>query len=145
VKNNPAGGHFLKGCQRGFDMPLEEYAPDRLLTPLIRTGQRGSGQFKPASWDEALQLTAGKLGEMRARYSANTILNLSSAGSIGALHSTFALLGRFLNLFGGCTHLTGSYSNGAARFILPYLLGTDFSTSGFDPATIQYASLIILG
>jgi len=54
VKNNPAGGRFLKGCQRGFDVPLEEYASDRLLTPLIRTGQRGSGQFRPVSRDEAL-------------------------------------------------------------------------------------------
>ncbi|MGD0006256.1 MAG: hypothetical protein ABSE06_18750 [Anaerolineaceae bacterium] len=54
------------------------------------------------------------MGEIRARYGANSILNLSSAGSTGALHSTFVLLGRFLNLFGGCTHLTGSYSNGAA-------------------------------
>jgi anaerobic dimethyl sulfoxide reductase subunit A len=144
VINNPAGGKFLKGCRRGFDMPLEEYAPDRLLTPLIRSGRRGSGQFRQASWDEALDLTAGKLGEIRAKYGANSILNLSSAGSIGALHSTFALLGRFLNLFGGCTRLTGSYSNGAARFILPYLLGSDFSASGFDPATMQSASMIIL-
>ena len=144
VINNPAGGKFLKGCRRGFDLPLEEYAPDRLLTPLIRTGPRGSGQFRQASWDEALDMTASKLGEIRAKYGANSLLNLSSAGSIGALHSTFALLGRFLNLFGGCTHLSGSYSNGAARFILPYLLGSDFSNSGFDPATMQYASLIIL-
>ncbi len=144
VINNPAGGKFLKGCRRGFDMPLEEYAPDRLLTPLIRSGPRGSGQFRQASWDEALDMTASKLGEIRAKYGANSILNLSSAGSIGALHSTFALLGRFLNLFGGCTRLSGSYSNGAARFILPYLLGSDFSASGFDPATMQYASMIIL-
>ena len=84
------------------------------------------------------------MGEIRARYGANSILNLSSAGSTGALHNTFALLGRFLNLFGGCTHLTDSYNNGAARFILPYLFGTAFSASGFDPATMQYASLIIL-
>ena len=144
VINNPAGGSFLKGCRRGFDMPMEEYAPDRLLTPLIRTGRRGSGQFRQASWNEALELTAEKLGETRAKYGANAILNLSSAGSIGALHSTFALLGRFLNLFGGCTHLVGSYSNGAARFILPYLLGSDFASSGFDAATMQYASMIIL-
>jgi anaerobic dimethyl sulfoxide reductase subunit A len=144
VINNPAGGKFLKGCRRGFDMPLEEYAPDRLLTPLIRTGRRGSGQFRQASWDEALDLTASQLGETKAKYGANSILNLSSAGSIGALHSTFALLGRFLNLFGGCTRLTGSYSNGAARFILPYLLGSNFSNSGFDPATMQYSNMIIL-
>jgi anaerobic selenocysteine-containing dehydrogenase len=94
VINNPAGGKFLKGCRRGFDMPLEEYAPDRLMTPLIRTGRRGSGQFRQASWDEALDLTAKNLSEISAKYGTNAILNLSSAGSIGALHSTFALLGQ---------------------------------------------------
>jgi anaerobic selenocysteine-containing dehydrogenase len=52
VVNNPAGGRYIKGCRRGFDLPLEQYAPDRILTPLIRTGPRGSGQFRPAGWVE---------------------------------------------------------------------------------------------
>ena len=39
VVNTPAGGRYIKGCRRGFDLPLEQYAPDRILTPLIRTGQ----------------------------------------------------------------------------------------------------------
>ena len=65
VVNNPAGGKYLKGCSRGFAMPLEMYAPDRILTPLIRSGPRGSGQFRQAGWDEALDLTANRLGEIR--------------------------------------------------------------------------------
>ena len=40
VVNNPAGGRYIKGCRRGFDLPLEQYAPDRIVTPLIRTGPR---------------------------------------------------------------------------------------------------------
>ena len=40
VVNKPAGGRYIKGCRRGFDLPLEQYAPDRILTPLIRTGPR---------------------------------------------------------------------------------------------------------
>ena len=144
VVNNPAGGKFLKGCRRGFNLPLEHYAPDRILTPLVRTGPRGSGQFRPVSWDEALSVTAERLAEIRARHGAAAVMNCSSAGSLGALHSTPALSNRFLNLFGGCTRLTGSWSNGAARFVLPYLLGEEWSVAGFDAATMQYSEMIIL-
>jgi len=145
IRQNPAGGAFIKGCWRGLNTTLQtHYAPDRLLTPLVRVGERGSGHFRPASWEEALQLTAEKLAQVRARYGSQAILNLGSAGATGALHNTPALLSRFLNLFGGGTNLSGSYSNGAARFVLPFLLGEDWKRAGFDAATLQYAEMIIL-
>ena len=144
VINNPVGGRYIKGCRRGFDLPLEQHAPDRILTPLIRTGPRGSGQFRPAGWDEALSLAANKLAEARAESGPSAVLCRGSAGVIGALHATYAVLGRFMNLFGGCTRLTGNYSIGAAQFILPYLLGKEWMVSGFDAATMQQAEMIIL-
>ena len=144
VVNNPAGGKYLKGCSRGFALPQETYAADRILKPLIRTGPRGSGQFREAGWDEALQLTAGRLGEIRAKYGPTAVLNLASAGVTGALHGTPALLGRFLNLFGGCTRLTSNYSNGAAQGVLPYLLGSDWKVAGWDAATLRHSEMIIL-
>ena len=144
VVNNPAGGKYLKGCARGFNLPLEQYAPDRILEPLVRSGPRGSGQFRPVSWDEALDLTAHNLGEIRARYGPNAILNRASAGATGALHGTPGLMGQFLNLFGGCTRLSNNYSNAAANVVLPYLLGSDWTVSGFDASTLQYAQMIIL-
>ncbi len=144
VANNPAGGKFLKGCRRGFNMPLEVYASDRILRPLIRVGERGAGQFREATWDEALSLAAQKLGEIRAKFGAAAIINLASAGCTSALHATGPLLRRFLTLFGGATTPVGSYSNGAARFVLPYLFGDQWRESGFDAATMQYSQMIIL-
>ena len=144
VVNNPTGGKYIKGCLRGFNLPLEQYAPDRILKPLIRTGERGSGQFREAGWDEALDLTAAKLGEIRSKYGASAILDWGSAGVTGALHGTGALLSRFLNLFGGPTGLVGNYSNGAASFILPYVLGSQWTVSGNDAANLQYSEMIVL-
>jgi anaerobic dimethyl sulfoxide reductase subunit A len=144
ITHNPAGGRYLRGCPRGFNLPLEQYAPNRILTPLVRTGPRGSGQFREASWEEALGITTERLSEIRTSHGAESILSLSGAGTVSALHATYALLGRFLNLFGGCTRLTGSYSNGAAIFVLPYLLGDGWKTSGFDAATMQYSEMIVL-
>jgi len=144
VINNPVGGIYIKDCQRGFNLSLEQYAPDRILKPLVRVGELGSRKFREASWDEALNTTAGKLGEIRSKYGVSAVLDWGSAGVTGALHGTGALLSRFLNLFGGCTGLVGNYSNGAASSILPLILGSQWTVSGNDAATLQYSEMIIL-
>lgn len=144
IRHNPAAGKMIKGCQRGLTMHQQQYAPDRLLAPLIRTAKRGAGQFREASWDEALDLVAQKLGEIRAKYGSDSVLKMASAGHTGAMHATWASAGRFFSLFGGCTELSGSYSSGAAQFVLPYLLGEQWNQAGFDPATMQYTEMIVL-
>ncbi|HXZ19892.1 MAG TPA: molybdopterin-dependent oxidoreductase, partial [Candidatus Acidoferrales bacterium] len=50
-----------RGCQKGGCFTEYVYSPQRLRYPLIRTGTRGSGQWRRASWDEALNLIAEKL------------------------------------------------------------------------------------
>ena len=37
------------------------YAPERVLTPLIRTGAKGSGEFREATWQEATTLIAERM------------------------------------------------------------------------------------
>ncbi|TFG60631.1 MAG: molybdopterin oxidoreductase, partial [Spirochaetales bacterium] len=44
----------IKGCARGFMMHESVYSPERLLKPLVRTGERGSGSFRETSWEEAV-------------------------------------------------------------------------------------------
>ena len=51
------------------------HSADRLKTPLIKE----NGTFREASWDEALDLVARKLGEIKAEYGADTIGFLTSA------------------------------------------------------------------
>src|SRR5271157_1221264 len=144
IHHNPAGGPFIRACRRGFGLVRTHYAPDRLTTPLIRNGPRGSRSFRAATWEEALGMISSRLGEIRDRHGPSSVLCLASAGSTGALHNTGVLTRRFLNVTGGCTTLTGSYSNGAARAVLPYLFGSRWKVSGFDAATLRSAALIIL-
>ncbi len=145
ITHNPEAGRFITGCARGYGLARFHYARDRLRMPLIRTGERGSGSFREASWDEALSLVAERLASVRDRLGCESILSLASAGSLGALHNTASLTSRFLDCLGVRTSLQGSYSNGAVRFVLPYVLGQDWrQSSGFDPATMQHANMIIL-
>ena len=44
------------------------YSPERIMTPLIRTGKKGSGEFRRASWDEALDLVAKRITQSIADY-----------------------------------------------------------------------------
>lgn len=37
------------------------YAPERVMTPLIRTGQKGSGEFRESTWEEATTLIADRM------------------------------------------------------------------------------------
>ena len=37
------------------------YSPDRILHPMKRVGRKGEGRFARISWDEALDLVAGRL------------------------------------------------------------------------------------
>ena len=37
------------------------YAPERVLTPLIRCGDKGAGDLRQASWDEALELISSRM------------------------------------------------------------------------------------
>jgi anaerobic dimethyl sulfoxide reductase subunit A len=143
IANNPAGGPFMTGCAKGFQAHLTVNAPDRLRAPLIRTGRRGAGEFREASWDEALDLVAGRLADIRAQHGAEAIMHLGGSGSCRAsLHNTHLLTARFLALFGGYTRTTSNYSAAAVNFVLPYIFGT--SEVGFDPATLEHSRLIIL-
>jgi len=144
VLRNPAAPRQLAGCRRGLDLSKFHNSPDRILAPLIRTGARGGTSFREASWEEALDLVAKRLGEIRSLHGNESILDLSSSGSTGALHATQTLCTRFLNAGDGATLLSSNYSNGAAGFILPYLLGEDAQVSGFDPATMDYARMVVL-
>jgi formate dehydrogenase alpha subunit len=54
-------------------------SPDRLTTPLIRIGERGEGKFREASWEEALDMVAGRLKEIRDTSGPDSLAFLSSA------------------------------------------------------------------
>ncbi|HEY6002608.1 MAG TPA: molybdopterin oxidoreductase family protein [Anaeromyxobacter sp.] len=67
----------------GYDRTV--HSPDRLRHPLVRTGAKGEGRFRQASWEEAIALVAGRFREISAELGAEAILPYSYAGSMGLL------------------------------------------------------------
>lgn len=57
--------------------------PDRLLHPLRRTGPKGSGQFEPISWDEALDEIAGRFLAIEAQHGPEAVWPYYYAGTMG--------------------------------------------------------------
>ena len=74
------------------------YHPDRLLVPLKRSGPKGSGQFVPVSWDEALDDIAARLGAI-ARRDPQAILPYSYAGTMGLVQGE-SMAARFFHHLG---------------------------------------------
>ena len=59
------------------------HSPERLTHPLIRTGAKGSGQFRRASWDEALDRVAGTFRDIAARHGPEAVWPYFFAGTMG--------------------------------------------------------------
>ena len=83
VQGNPAHPH-TDGvlCTKVSRYTERTYHPERILHPLKRTGPKGSGQFEPVSWDDALTDIAARLGAIAAR-DPQAILPYSYAGTMG--------------------------------------------------------------
>lgn len=80
---NPLTGGYI--CAKVRGMPRHMYGPERLVYPAVRDGDKGTGSFRRASWDEALGLVAERLTTAARRYGGESILPFSYGGSNGLL------------------------------------------------------------
>lgn len=61
----PERNHACQRCMSWWQRAIDEN--ERLMYPMKRTGERGSGQFERISWDEAIDLLAEKLNAVLAK------------------------------------------------------------------------------
>ena len=70
-------------CEKVARYAERVHHPDRLTQPLLRTGPKGSKQFKAISWSEALDRTAEAFIAKAAQYGAETVWPYVYAGTMG--------------------------------------------------------------
>jgi anaerobic selenocysteine-containing dehydrogenase len=80
---NPTTRNFICGKVRRFTERV--YGEDRLLYPAVRKGRKGSGTFERVTWEEALDLIARRMSEIKAQHGGAAILPFSYGGSNGIL------------------------------------------------------------
>ncbi len=143
IRNNPERSKYMNGCARGLLFSRVVYHSDRILHPLIRRGERGSGDFRRASWEEALDMIAGRLNGIKQAYGSSAVMRLGGGGACrGAFHHTHAVPARFFAYFGGYTDITSSFSSAATDFVKPFMYGTKYV--GVDAKTLLQSKLVLL-
>lgn len=86
-KENPSSKG--EACIKGREGWRHLYSEKRLTTPLIRK----NGELVPASWDEALDLVASKMSEIKGEYGPYAFGTFSSSRSNNELNY---LAGKFV-------------------------------------------------
>jgi anaerobic selenocysteine-containing dehydrogenase len=96
-RRGPITDGFICGKVRKIADHL--YGDDRILHPMIRTGAKGSGQWRQATWDEALDHVVSRLAQIRTKSGSTAVLPYHYGGSNGWL-TEGALATRFFRRFG---------------------------------------------
>ena len=112
--------------------------PDRLTQPLRRTGSKGSGQFSPISWDDALDEVAQRFLEAEQRYGSETVWPYYYAGTMGLVMRDGINRLRHVKRYSGF-HSTICVNMGWNGFIA----GTG-RLAGVDPREMGCSDLIII-
>jgi anaerobic selenocysteine-containing dehydrogenase len=132
---------FTRGflCQKVARYLERVYHPERLLYPMIRSGPKGAGQFRRATWDEAIDLIASRFRAIAASADGpQAILPYSYAGTMGMLHGS-SLDRRFFHRL-GASLLDRTICATAGVAGSEITLGT---RAAFDPEAIVHARYII--
>lgn len=115
------------------------YHPDRLTTPLKRRGPKGSGQFEPVPWEEAVADIAARLADIIGAYGPEAVLPYSYAGTMGLLQGE-GMAQRFFNRM-GASRLARTICSAAGFKGYQYTLG---AAVGLEPESFARARLILL-
>jgi len=83
-KANPVTGGVVCGKVSKY-YPEFVHGTHRLTTPLRRTGEKGTSDFKKISWDEAIELCYQKIQQGIDEYGSESIMPLNYAGPHGQL------------------------------------------------------------
>ncbi len=121
-------------CPKGQAAPELLYNPDRLGEPLRRVGERGSGEWEPISWDEAITQVAESLNGLRSSGHPERAVLLHGEAR-GQLEPFFK---RFMGAFGSPNVVSKESLNVAAAKLAMYLTQGVYDLPAYDIENAHY-------
>jgi anaerobic selenocysteine-containing dehydrogenase len=112
--------------------------PDRLLKPLVRSGAKGDGGWKEASWEAALDLVAEKFIAAEEKHGSETVWPYYYAGTMGQVQRDSIHRLRHARKYSGffdsiCTNLAWT----------GYVMGTG-ALRGADPREMAKSDCVVI-
>ena len=137
-KTNPFTAGKL--CNKMDNFPDDvTFHSDRILKPLKRIGPKGKGEFKPVSWDQAINEISTKLKSILKEKGGEAVLPYSFAGTEGLIQKN-TMGGRFFAHIGATKLLRNICGDPAAAGVMV----TNGDTTGVLPEDIVHSRYIIL-
>ncbi|MBT7518427.1 MAG: molybdopterin oxidoreductase family protein [Acidiferrobacteraceae bacterium] len=112
--------------------------PDRLTKPLRRTGDKGSGQFSPISWDDALDEVAENLLRAEQHHGSESVWPYYYAGTMGLV------MRDGINRLRHAKRYSGFYSTICTALSFNGFIAGTGKLAGVDPREMGKSDLIIL-
>ncbi|MCG8492311.1 MAG: molybdopterin-dependent oxidoreductase, partial [Sneathiellales bacterium] len=104
VKAMDPGKFRANICIKGINAPQGFDHKNRVLKPLKRVGERGSGQWEEVSWDEAMSDIAERLKEVTRQYGPEAFAMSSSPALV---QNDYGMGRRFMNVLGSPNYISG--------------------------------------
>ena len=134
--NQPFTRGFL--CGKVMRYPERVHSPERLLTPLRRTGPKGAGAFAPVSWDAALDEITMRWRGVIAEFGAEALLGYAYSSHQGVVNrnSVQALF----HALGASRLIAGTVCDSACDQGWEYAVG---SNGGSDIETVADSDFLL--
>lgn len=133
---NPFTSGFL--CAKVNKYPERVHSPQRLLTPLRRTGPKGSGEFAPTTWEAALDEIVRSWRQTIERHGAPALLGYNYSGHMGLVNRNIPRA--LFHALGASRFRSGTVCDTVAEAGWEYAVGV---TPGSDPESVADSDLIL--
>ena len=121
-------------CPKGQAAPELLYHPDRLDGPQKLKGERGSGEWEPISWDEAIKTVAEKINALRSAGQPEKLVFMAG-DTRGQLRPLFE---RFMQAVGSPNFVRNESLNVAAARLGVYLTQGVYDLPVYDLENSRY-------
>lgn len=126
-------------CKKVKHHARRVYSAERIMTPLIRAGAKGSGEFRMATWDEAISVIADQIRRAIAIDGPDSILPYLYNSSAGKLEHKFLTPHLFERL--GCPEIEHTICAATMTAAWKQVFGNMLSA---DPLDVVHSRLIVV-